>query len=305
MHILKEMLVDESHMKPSSLMARAYDGSPRQIIGTLEVELYMGPQMFLITLQVMDIYPSYNILLGRTWIHAAGAVASSLHQCLKYIMNGMLITVKAEETVSMIKNMAIPFIEAEDCRDGNIHAFEIMNAERVPEGAVLRKPRIPETAKMAAKYFLKNEASFQCNPETEMPRLIKLKCANQRFGLGYKPKKDDYKWVTQIKREARMARIEGREPEEEELVIPPLQVSFPRATEVIKSGIMDLRINTLESQEEKQIKEADLEVKDEVLPQLSIHTIDEPPARFFVRRLAEGEVYQNWKMKPAPIVFKK
>ena len=105
---------------------------------------------------------------------------------------------------------------------------------------------------------------------------------DQRFGLGYKPKKDDYKWVAQIRKKARMARIEGREPEEEELVIPPLQVSFPRATEVIRSGIMDLHINTLESQEEKQIEEADLEVKDEVLPQLSIHTIDEPSARFFV-----------------------
>jgi hypothetical protein len=45
-----------------------------------------------------------------------------------------------------------------------------------------------------------------------------------------------------------MARIEGREPEEEELVIPPLQVSFPRAAEVIRSGIMDLHINTLEIQ---------------------------------------------------------
>jgi hypothetical protein len=102
-----------------------------------------------------------------------------------------------------------------------------------------------------------------------------------------------------------MARIEGREPEEEGLVIPPLRVSFPKAAEVIRSGIVDLHINTLESQEEKRIEEADLEIKDEVLPQLSIHTIDQPPARFFVRRLAEGEVYQNWKMEPAPIVFKK
>jgi len=67
---------------------------------------------------------------------------------------------------------------------------------------------------MATKCFLKNGAPFQCHPETGMPGLIKLKCANQRFGLGYKPKKDYYKWVTQIKREARMARIEGREPEE-------------------------------------------------------------------------------------------
>jgi hypothetical protein len=61
--------------------------------------------MFLITLQVMDIHPSYSILLGRPWIYAAGVVASSLHQCLKYIVNGMLITVEAEETVSMIKKI--------------------------------------------------------------------------------------------------------------------------------------------------------------------------------------------------------
>jgi hypothetical protein len=48
-HILKEMPIDESHMKSSTMMDRAYDGSPRPIIGTLEGELYVGPQMFLVT----------------------------------------------------------------------------------------------------------------------------------------------------------------------------------------------------------------------------------------------------------------
>ena len=100
-----------------------------------------------------------------------------------------------------------------------------------------------------------------------------------------------------------MARIEGREPEEEEFDIPPLQVSFPRATKVISSGIVDVHISTLEIQE--QIKGVDMEVKDEVLPHLSIHTIDEPPIRFFMQRLVEGEVYQNWKMEISPIMFKK
>jgi hypothetical protein len=90
----------------------------------------------------MDNHSSYNILLGRPWIHAAGTLAFSLHQCLKYIMNEMLITVKAEEIVSMIRNVAIPFIGAENCRDKNIHAFEIVNAKWIPEGATLRKPRI-------------------------------------------------------------------------------------------------------------------------------------------------------------------
>jgi hypothetical protein len=44
-------------------------------------------------------------------------------------MNGMLVTIKAEETISMIINVAVPLIKVENCRDENIHAFEIMNTE--------------------------------------------------------------------------------------------------------------------------------------------------------------------------------
>jgi hypothetical protein len=43
-HMLKEMQVTECHIKSSTTMTRAYDGSPRQIIRTLEVKLYVGPQ---------------------------------------------------------------------------------------------------------------------------------------------------------------------------------------------------------------------------------------------------------------------
>jgi len=52
---------------------------------------------------------------------------------------------------------------------------------------------------------------------------MKLKYADQKFGFGYKPKKDDYKGFVKIKREAKMTTIKGWEPEEEELVIPPFQ----------------------------------------------------------------------------------
>jgi hypothetical protein len=260
-HILKEMPIDESHMKPSTMMARAYDGSPRPIIGTIEVELYVGPQMFLVTLQVMDIHPSYSMLLGRPWIHAAGAVASSLHQCLKYIMNGMLVTVKAEETVSMIKNVVVPFIEADDCKDNNIHAFEIVNTDWVPENTVLRRPRISEAARMATQCFLERRIPFQYNPIAGVPEGVdsaKMTCADQRFGLGYKPNKDDHRWAAGRRRERRIARIEGKEPEEEKLEIPPLSVSFPKAAYVMQhdkgaeslgQALTNMSINTLEENE--------------------------------------------------------
>ena len=316
-HILKEMTIDESHMKPSTMMARAYDGSPRPIIGTLEVELYVGPQMFLVTLQVMDIHPSYSMLLGRPWIHAAGAVASSLHQCLKYIINEMLVTVKAEETVSMIKNVSVPFIEADDCKDNNIHTFEIVNTDWVPENTVLRRPRISEAARMATQCFLERGIPFQYNPIAGVPEWVnsaKMTYVDQRFGLGYKPNKEDHRWAAGRRREKRMARIEGRESEEEKLEIPLLSVSFPKAAYIMQHDkgaeslgqeLSNISINTLgENKVEGDDMKTVARKGDEALPQLTVYTIEEVSAKTFVRKLAQDEKFQNWVTQEAPVVFK-
>ena len=315
--MLKEMPVDESHMKPSTMMARAYDGSPRQIIGTLKVELYVGPQLFLMTFQVMDIHPSYSMLLGRPWIHAVGAITSSLHQCLRYIMNGVLVTVKAEETLSMIKNVVVPFIEVKDCKDEYSHAFEIVNTDWVHENTMLRMPRISEVARMATQCFLERRIPFQHNPITGNPErvnLIKMKCFNQRFGLGYNPKKEDHLWAAGRRRERRMARIEGREPEEEELEIPPLRVSFPKAayvmqpdkgSESLSQKLSTMGIHTFEKdKEERGGMNMVAGVEDESLPQLAVHTLEEVSPKTFVRKLAVGDKFQNWVMQEVPIVFK-
>jgi len=90
----------------------------------------------------------------------ARAVASSLHQCLKYIMNGMLITIKVEEKISMIKNMVVSFIEEEDCRNKNIRALKIINVEWVPEGMILRRLKILEVIMMVVNCFLKHGIPF-------------------------------------------------------------------------------------------------------------------------------------------------
>jgi hypothetical protein len=84
---------------------------------------------------------------------------------LKYIANGVLVTIKAEETISMVRNVAVPFIEAEDCRDGNLHAFEVMNTEWVPENTMVRKPEISEAIKMVPKSFLKHKTPFPYDVE--------------------------------------------------------------------------------------------------------------------------------------------
>lgn len=56
--MLKEILIDESHIKPNTMMVRAYDGLPRQIMRTLEVELYVAIYVFCDTLG--DGYPPFQ-----------------------------------------------------------------------------------------------------------------------------------------------------------------------------------------------------------------------------------------------------
>jgi hypothetical protein len=41
-YIIEDMPLNVSHMKPSTMMVKAYDGLSRQIVRTLEIELYVG-----------------------------------------------------------------------------------------------------------------------------------------------------------------------------------------------------------------------------------------------------------------------
>ena len=77
----------------------------------------------------------------------------------------MLINAKDEKTMFMIKNVVIPFIEIEDCRDKNTYSYKNINAKWVSKGAMLRKLKVFETVRMAANFFLKHMVSFRYDPE--------------------------------------------------------------------------------------------------------------------------------------------
>ena len=45
---------------------------------------------------VIDAKTTYNMLLGRPWIHQNGVVSSTFHQCFKYCKNGQVKTIIAD-----------------------------------------------------------------------------------------------------------------------------------------------------------------------------------------------------------------
>ncbi|RDX83104.1 hypothetical protein CR513_36020, partial [Mucuna pruriens] len=86
-----------SQLRASSVVVRAFDNSKRDVMGEITLLVYVGPTLFDIVFQVMDICPAYSCLLGRPWIHMVGAVPSSLHQRVKFIADHQLVSVMGEE----------------------------------------------------------------------------------------------------------------------------------------------------------------------------------------------------------------
>lgn len=84
-------------MRSSGIIVKAFDGSIKTVIGEVNLPMTIGPHTFQITFQVMDIEAVYSCLLGRPWIHEAGAVTSTLHQKLKLVKNEKLVTVCGEK----------------------------------------------------------------------------------------------------------------------------------------------------------------------------------------------------------------
>ncbi|XP_070014144.1 uncharacterized protein [Nicotiana sylvestris] len=62
---------------------KAFNGSQRDTIGEINLCLQMGPTWFDVEF-LLDISASYNLLLGRPWIHVTGAMASTLHEAMKF-----------------------------------------------------------------------------------------------------------------------------------------------------------------------------------------------------------------------------
>ncbi|XP_070011142.1 uncharacterized protein [Nicotiana sylvestris] len=65
-------------------------------------------------LKVLDVAVSYNLLLGRPWIHAAKAVPSTLHQTVKFEWDRQEIVVHGKDNLCVPSDVIALFIEFED-----------------------------------------------------------------------------------------------------------------------------------------------------------------------------------------------
>ncbi|XP_017622100.1 uncharacterized protein LOC108466274 [Gossypium arboreum] len=149
---LNRLPVDNSHMKTCQNVVRAFDGTERKVMGRIEIPLLIGPNTYNVDFLVIDIKPSYNYLLGRPWIHSAGAVPSSLHQKLKLVTEGRLVTINAEEDIIASVTNDAPYIGADDgAIECSFRSLEFVNATFIVEGNKIPMPKISKATRMGLR----------------------------------------------------------------------------------------------------------------------------------------------------------
>ena len=98
------MKVEE--LTKSDLVIRAYDDSTRGVEGTLVAFVKTNPIEVVVEFTVLDIPVTYALLLGRPWYHVLGGVPSTVHQKVKFLLDGEVITIDASmsKTVSTVRD---------------------------------------------------------------------------------------------------------------------------------------------------------------------------------------------------------
>ncbi|KAL4302206.1 hypothetical protein GQ457_10G004520 [Hibiscus cannabinus] len=290
---LNRLPVDSSHMKTCHNLVRAFDGTERSVMGRMEIQLQIGPTLYDVDFLVMDIKPTYNCLLGRPWIHSAGAVPSSLHQKLKYISDGRLITVSAEEDIIASISSDAPYVGVdEDAVECSFRSLEFVNATFIAEGSRIPVPKLSKTTRMGIKLTVGKGARVGRGLGKYLQGRVNapvLASKQDRFGLGYKPDAKQRRAEMAKRQERRKARLSGKDMKWEPMTFPPLSKTF------VSGGFE----NPKSAQEVE-----DWEKMLEILDISAIMDENEGNNMSGICPYVPGTVLDNWIAEDLPAVFK-
>ncbi|XP_071909679.1 uncharacterized protein [Coffea arabica] len=223
----------ETKLRPSTTVVRGFDGAKSEPMGEVDLVIEIGPAQFQVMCQVMNFSSVYNILLGRPWIHTSGAIPSSLHQLLRFVVNDQLITVFAEDDCTMIVNSGPNEEDSKTSLLSSHHVADIVSVGWISKEKPVVEMNLPEASVMMAKEMIRGRYEMGKGLGRNLQGVlepIELQGKKDTFGLGFQPTARDKKEMMNRKK----AEKEGRQ-----LImnIPPLYCTFPYPSEVIKSEV--------------------------------------------------------------------
>ncbi|XP_071917080.1 uncharacterized protein [Coffea arabica] len=191
---LEKLGLQDIKLRPSGTIVRGFDGAQREPIGEADL---------------------------------SGAVPSSLHQLLKFVVNDKLITIFAEEDCLVITDSGV-----KEEGSQSVTMSPHSTSDIVSVSWITTEEQTPSKASvMMAREMIRGGYKFDKGLGRELQGILKpVKIVEKRdtFGLGFRPTAKDFKEMKERKR----AEKEGRQ---RVFDIPPLWYTFPRPTEIITS----------------------------------------------------------------------
>ncbi|XP_059627385.1 uncharacterized protein LOC132270207 [Cornus florida] len=77
--------IEPEKLKPTGNPLLRFDGKRVEPIGMVELIVQVTERVLSESFVVIEIHPSYNLLMGRGWIHRVQGVPSTLHQAMRYL----------------------------------------------------------------------------------------------------------------------------------------------------------------------------------------------------------------------------
>lgn len=181
--------------RPETSRFRAYDNTSREVIGRVQIRVQVDPAQQDIEFYVLDVLATFNLLLGRSWLHQVKTVSSTLHQILKYPHGKGVAIVFGNSSIHPLPEVT-PVLEI-------VHGEEDVFVFRF----TLAEARAVQTILAADEgLYVSAQSIYFMNKLQHMPRmglersglkgsttLADVPHNPHAFGLGYTPTKED--WV--------------------------------------------------------------------------------------------------------------
>ncbi|XP_074315428.1 uncharacterized protein LOC141651625 [Silene latifolia] len=97
---LKTMGFDKENLIKKSVPLVGFSGETAHLVGEITIPTYIEGVNKLVRYLVIEGPTTYNVILGRPWLHQMKAVPSTYHQCLKFPTPWGTVTVKGDREES-------------------------------------------------------------------------------------------------------------------------------------------------------------------------------------------------------------
>ena len=100
------------NLKPEDLMAydsplASFEGKTVIPRGQIRLPIQTGSEVVEVDFIVVDAYSPYTAIVARPWLHALGVVFSTLHQNVKYLLEGQVKEIVGSQSMARQRMVAI------------------------------------------------------------------------------------------------------------------------------------------------------------------------------------------------------